>query len=176
LAAVKLTPGGVVEVAGRPVTLRVNPPRAPPDPACGRRHGRGVGDRAQRAAPPEAADFARRRSDWIAERAAERPDTLPFQPGAVIPLRGREVRLEAAPGSGAARLRGEAIVSGGEGPAYARRVQNLLRREALADLTARTAAHALALGVPAPRITLNDPRAAGAPARRRATRCAIRGA
>lgn len=154
----KLSPGGTVEVAGRPVTLRVNP-RARRltlrvDAATG-----AVSVTAPSARRlPEAADFARRRADWIAARAAERPESLPFRPGAVIPLRGREVLLEAAPGRGAARLRGERIASGGEGEAFARRVGNLLRREALTDLTARTAVHAAALGVPAPRITLNDPR------------------
>jgi predicted metal-dependent hydrolase len=145
-----------IEVAGRAVTLRINP-RA-------RRLTLRVGARGEVTvtAPsarrlPEAAEFARRRADWISKTLSARPAGRPFRAGETIPLRGRLVRLEAVPGVGAARLRRDAIVSGGEGEAYARRVQNLLRREALADLTARTAVHAAALGVATPRITLNDP-------------------
>ena len=54
----------------------------------------------------EAADFARRRADWIGEQAGVRPPPQPFRPGATIPLRGEAVVLQAAPGKGAARLRG----------------------------------------------------------------------
>jgi predicted metal-dependent hydrolase len=36
---------------------------------------------------PEAADFARRRADWITERAGGALKPVPFTPGAVIPLR-----------------------------------------------------------------------------------------
>lgn len=146
-----------IEVAGHPVTLRVNPRArrltlrvAPTGEVTV------TAPSARRLA--EAADFARRRADWIADKLAAHPPVQPFRPGATLPLRGRPVRLEAVAGTAAARLSGDVIVSGGEGPAYARRVLNLLRREARADLTARTAAHARALGVPAPRITLNDPR------------------
>ncbi|MBW3617400.1 MAG: M48 family metallopeptidase [Proteobacteria bacterium] len=154
----RLLPGGLVEVAGRPVRLRVN--------ARARRltlRVDGATGEVSVTAPsarrlPEAAEFARRRSDWIAEKTAERPAGRPFRAGAVIPLRGQPVRLEAVPGRGAARLKDGVVVSGGEGEAFERRVLNLLRREALADLTARTAVHAAALGVPMPRIILNDPR------------------
>ena len=147
-----------VEVAGHSVALRVNP-RARRltlrvDGATG-----AVSVTAPSARRiPEAAEFARRRADWICGKLAARPAGQPFAPGRTIPLRGRSVRLEAVPGSSAARLRDDAVVSGGEGPAYARRVANLLRREAMADLCARTAVHAMALGVPVPRVTLNDPR------------------
>jgi hypothetical protein len=147
-----------VEVAGQSVALRVNP-RARRltlrvDGATG-----AVSVTAPSARRiPEAAEFARRRADWICGKLAARPAGQPFAPGRTIPLRGRSVRLEAVPGSSAARLRDDAVVSGGEGPAYARRVANLLRREAMADLCARTAVHAMALGVPVPRVTLNDPR------------------
>lgn len=146
-----------VEVAGRPVTLRVNP-------RARRLTLRvGAGGEVTVTAPsarrlPEAAEFARRKADWIADTLAARPAAQTFAPGGTIPLRGRPVRLEAAPGAAAARLQGDRIVSGGEGPAYARRVLNLLRREALTDLTARTAAHADALGVRVPRVSVNDPR------------------
>ena len=153
-----LQPGGKVEVAGRPVTLRVNPRARRLTLRVDGATGEVTVTAPSARRLPEAAEFARRRADWIQAKAGERPPGAPFRPGAVIPLRGRPVRLEAAPGRGAARLRGDAIVSGGEGEAFQRRVLNLLRREALADLSARTAVHAAALGVAMPRVSLSDPR------------------
>ena len=50
------------------------------------------------------------------------------------------------------------IVSGGEGEAFARRVENLLRREALKELTERTGHHARALGLKVPKTAIGDPR------------------
>jgi predicted metal-dependent hydrolase len=144
-----------VEVAGRPVVLRANPrARRLTLRVSSAGEVTVTAPSARRFA--EAAEFARRRADWIAEKLAERPAGTPFRPGLEIPLRGRPVRLEAAPGKGAARLKGDVILSGGERDAYARRVLNLLRREALRDLTARTAVHAAALGAPIPKVTLND--------------------
>jgi predicted metal-dependent hydrolase len=149
--------GRVIEIAGHPVTLRVNPRARRLTLRVGATGEVTVTAPSQRRLP-EAAEFARRRADWIAEKVGARPAGLPFSPGAVIPLRGEAVRLEAIPGRGAARLTDGAIRSGGEGETYARRVTALLRREALKDLTARTLAHAAALGVPPPRISLNDAR------------------
>ena len=147
-----------IEVAGRPVRLHVNPRARRLTLRVNGATGEVVVTAPSRRRLGEAADFARRKADWIAARLEALPESSPFRPGTVIPLRGAMVGLEAAPGRGAARLKAGAVVSGGEGEAYARRVLNLLRREALADLQARTAAHAAALGVAMPRITLNDPR------------------
>ena len=147
-----------IEVAGRPVRLHVNPRARRLTLRVNGATGEVVVTAPSRRRLPEAADFARRKADWITARLEAMPRGLPFRPGQTIPLRGATVRLEAAPGRGAARMVDGAVVSGGEGEAYARRVANLLRREALADLTARTAVHAATLGVPVPRITLNDPR------------------
>jgi predicted metal-dependent hydrolase len=147
-----------IEVAGRPVRLHVNPRARRLTLRVNGATGEVVVTAPSRRGLKEAAEFARRKADWITARLEAMPEGRPFRPGAVIPLRGEPTRLEAAPGRGAARLKDGAIVSGGEGEAFARRVANLLRREALADLTARTVIHAAALAVPSPRITLNDPR------------------
>lgn len=103
----------------------------------------------------EAVAFARSRGTWIAERLAARAETRTLEPGAVVSLKGRPVRLEAAGGAGAARLvqrDGETVIlSGGEGEAFARRVRNLLRRQARDILTARTEHHLSVLGAAAGR-------------------------
>jgi predicted metal-dependent hydrolase len=108
----------------------------------------------------DAVAFARSKSVWIAERLAARAEGAALEPGAVIPFRGGTVRLEAAGGAGAARLvegpGGLRIVSGGEGEAFARRVVNLLKREAREALVARTEVHLRALAQRPVTISIND--------------------
>jgi len=108
----------------------------------------------------DAVAFARSRSDWIAERLSVRPAGAALEPGAVIPLEGRPVRLEATGGAGAARLvldpEGPRIVSGGEGEAFSRRVLNLLKRLARDRLDERTEVHRLSLGQLPVTIAIND--------------------
>ncbi len=108
----------------------------------------------------DAVAFARSKSDWIAERLSARPVSAALEPGAVIPVEGRPVRLEATGGAGAARLidgpEGPRIVSGGEGEAFARRVLNLLKRLARERLAERTEVHRKALGQGPVSIAIND--------------------
>ena len=146
--------GDLIEINSAPVRLAVN--------ARARRLSlRLAGGEVVATAPsarrlPEVIAFARSKADWIAAQVAAAPRAQPFRPGARVPLRGQWIRLEASGGNGAARLCGEVIVSGGEGDAFARRVANLLRREALADFQERTAHYARALGKPMPKVTLFD--------------------
>ena len=109
----------------------------------------------------DAVAFARSKAGWIAERLAARPMGAAIVPGAVIPFRGGEIRLEATGGSGAARLvegaDGPRIVSGGEGEAFARRVVNLLKRLARETLQTRTDLHLRTLGQRSVTISINDP-------------------
>ncbi|UQV19676.1 M48 family metallopeptidase [Brevundimonas albigilva] len=88
------------------------------------------------------------------------PRGRPLQPGQVISLKGRPVRLEATPGAGAARLveDGTVIRSGGEGEAYARRVENLLKRLARDVLVERTEHHLRTLGQRPVRVSIADTR------------------
>jgi predicted metal-dependent hydrolase len=106
----------------------------------------------------EAVAFAKERSAWIQERLQARPAGAPFAPGGVVTLRGVDVLLDAVPGASAARVVEGRIVSGGEGEAYSRRIERLLRAEAKRDLEARTEVHAQALGVANPKVGLADPR------------------
>lgn len=110
----------------------------------------------------EAVAFARTKADWMRERLAERPRGAPLEPGAVIDLFGRPTRLVATGGAGAARLTedeaGPVIASGGEGEAYARRVENLFKRVARETLQARTDVHLRALGQQPVKLSIADPK------------------
>ena len=110
--------------------------------------------------------FARTKASWMRERLAERPHGTPLEPGAAINLFGRPTRLVATGGAGAARLiedeDGPLIQSGGEGEAYARRVENLFKRVARETLQTRTDFHLRTLGQDAGRgpvkMSIADPK------------------
>jgi predicted metal-dependent hydrolase len=150
-----LNHGDLVDVGPAQVRLRVNPRARRLTLRVSAGEVTAVAPSTRRL--PEVVAFARKRAGWIAEQIAAQPTPEPFTPGAMIKLRGEVVPLVAVPGSGAARLKDGRIVSGGEGDAFARRVVNLLKREALADFRARTEAHAAALGRPQPHVSLFDP-------------------
>ncbi|MBS0334567.1 MAG: M48 family metallopeptidase [Proteobacteria bacterium] len=152
--------GDRLEVAGAPVTLKVN------------RRARRVSIRLDRTrreivatAPslrrlPEAAAFARERAGWIAERIAELPAAMPIQAGMMLSVFGEAVRLEA--GTGRARWRPAAdgqparITAMGEGEGFARAVTLVLKRRAAAVLTERTEVYAAMLGAPTPTVAIAD--------------------
>ena len=106
--------------------------------------------------------FARTKARWMRERLAERPQGAPLEPGATVALFGRSTRLAATGGAGAARLtedaEGPLIVSGGEGEAFARRVENLFKRVARDTLQARTDVHLRALGLRPVKMSIADPK------------------
>ncbi len=111
----------------------------------------------------DAVAFARSKASWIAERLAARPEGAGgYLPGSTVPLEGVDIPLEQTPGSAAARLvdtpSGMAIRSGGEGEAYARRVENLLKRMARERLAHHTGVHARALNLKAPKVGIGDPK------------------
>lgn len=110
----------------------------------------------------EVVAFARTRTGWMRERLAERPQGTPIEPGAVIDLFGKPTRLIATGGAGAARLTedadGPVIASGGEGEAYARRVENLFKRVARDTLQTRTDVHLRTLGQRPVRMSIADPK------------------
>ena len=110
----------------------------------------------------EVVAFARTKAGWMRERLAERPQGTPIEPGAVIDLFGKPTRLIATGGAGAARLTedadGPVIASGGEGEAYARRVENLFKRVARDTLQTRTDVHLRTLGQRPVRLSIADPK------------------
>lgn len=109
---------------------------------------------------PEAADFARERAGWIAERLAELPAASAFAPGQLIELFGRPVRLEQ--GQGRARfvepIDGSTprIVAMGDGEGFTRAVVLVIRKRALEVLAARTAHYAARLGAAMPKVSVAD--------------------
>ncbi|WP_309604385.1 SprT family zinc-dependent metalloprotease [Phenylobacterium sp.] len=155
--------GDRLDVAGTPVTLRVN------------RRARRVSlrlDRTRReivaTAPsprrlPEAAAFARERSAWIAQRIAELPDAAPVHPGLVLRVFGEPVVLRTGTGranwTAAAGAEPASIWAMGEGEGYARAVILILKRRALAVLAERTEVYAAMLGAAAPSVTVADAKA-----------------
>jgi predicted metal-dependent hydrolase len=159
-----LADGDRLEVAGTPVTLKIN------------RRARRVSlrlDRTRReivaTAPSqrrlgEAAAFARERAGWIAERIAELPDATPIQPGMMLQVFGEPVRLEAATGRArwiaaaegeSARITAMATADNGD-EGYARAVILILKKRAAAVLSDRTEVYAAMLGVAAPKVTVAD--------------------
>jgi predicted metal-dependent hydrolase len=157
----RLRHGDVVEVAGARVTLRADS-RARRVSLRISGAGEVIATAPNERRLKEAHDFALSRSDWILERLAKRPSPWPFAPGGMIHLRGEALRLEPATGAGAARVAatpvGRVIRSGGEGEAFSRRIESLLRREARRDLEARVEVHCRALDLPIPKIGLGDPK------------------
>jgi len=110
----------------------------------------------------DAVAFARTKTVWIAERLEARVEGQPLEPGQTIPVSGVLTRLEATGTAGAARLsedaEGPVIRSGGEGEAFARRVENLLKRLAREALKARTEVHLRALGLKSVKVSIVDTR------------------
>jgi len=152
--------GDVIDVDGVRVLLKVNRQARRVSVRVDASRNEVVAVARSERALKEAVAFATDRSTWIKTRLAGRPKSTPFAPGSVIPFRGKQVRLEQTPNAEAARLlddlEGARIVSGGEGAAYARRIERLLRAEAARALTERTEVHATALGLKVPKVTIGD--------------------
>lgn len=150
--------GDVVDVDGAAVRLSVNPRARRISLRVDARAGVVVATAPSARGLGQALAFARTRTDWMASRLAARRQQTALRPGAVIPVRGRPTRLAAVPGPASARLVNGEVHAGGEGEAFERRVRRLLAAEALADLTARTAVHAAALGKAVPKVGVADAR------------------
>jgi predicted metal-dependent hydrolase len=106
--------------------------------------------------------FADSHSQWIATRLARVPEQVPFEPGALVPLRGvphrivhwSSVRGVTQAGRGST---GEPIIAvAGETAHVARRVRDFLEAEAKRDFAVAVKKHTAQLGVPAKRITVRD--------------------
>lgn len=147
---------------GRPVRLSVNPRARRISIRIDGRVGEAVLVAPSERQLAQAVAFARTRAGWIAERLTARPERAALSPGATVPVFGRPARLVSTGGAGAARLTedadGPVIASGGEGEAFARRVENLLKRTARDALTARTEVHRAALGQKPVRVSIGDPK------------------
>ncbi len=127
-----------------------------------------------RASVKTARAFAERHAQWVGQRLSSLPGPIRIVPGATLPLRGIEHRVERrdslrsaawvepapAPGPGATGGRTElpALCIAGRDEALGRILVGFLRREAERDFKARVAAHAASLGLRVGRISLRDTR------------------
>ena len=148
------------DALGVPVRLSVNPRARRLSIRIDGRAGEAVLVAPSERRLADAVAFARTRASWMRDRLAERPQGSPLEPGATIPLFGQDTRLIAAGGAGAARLidasDGPIIQSGGECEAFARRVENLLKRLARQVLVERTEHHLRTLGQRSVKVSIAD--------------------
>jgi predicted metal-dependent hydrolase len=108
-----------------------------------------------------AKDFALKHGAWIAARLRRLPGPSPFTHGALLPLRGRQHRIEHRPGArgtvwiethGSEHL----LCVAGEKSHLSRRVHDYLKREAKRDLHAASQLAAHALGIAFKRVSVRD--------------------
>lgn len=159
----RLEAGSVVDLDGVPLRLTVNRRARRVSIRIDAARGQAVAVAPSERRLADAVAFARTKTAWIADRLAERPEgSGAYAPGSTVPLEGVDIRLEQTPGSAAARLvdtpSGLAIRSGGEGEAFARRVENLLKRMARERLAHHTGVHCRALNLKPPRVGIGDPK------------------
>lgn len=156
----RVADGDRFEVAGATVRLRVD--------GRARRVSLRI-DRARRevvASAPnprrltEAAAFAQSRAGWIAARMAELPAPTALAPGQTIQVFGQPVRLASAEGRArwvpAAADQPAEVRAMGADEGFARAVKLLLRKQALAVFTERSAHYAARLGAATPKVAVMD--------------------
>lgn len=113
-----------------------------------------------------AREFVERHTAWIGARLNRLPRPVPFETGAILPLRGvNHVILHRPDLRGnvwvdtdvALNVEAEHAISvSGEAPHLSRRVLDYLRREARRDLEAAVRKHTATIGVAARRVTVRD--------------------
>lgn len=105
----------------------------------------------------EALDFARRSSDWIAERLAVEPAKRPLEAGTTLLLRGEHYRIMPS-GSrrGAVTLTQDSILVAGDAAHLERRLVDWLKTEARRDLVKASEAYAASMGVTFHRLAVRD--------------------
>ncbi|RIY00732.1 M48 family peptidase [Aureimonas flava] len=104
--------------------------------------------------------FLERHRGWAEERLRAAGGRVAVAPGIRLPLRGEAFRLVHDPALRGARLEREGDVGvlrvGGEAPHLARRVRDLLKREARRDLQAAVDRHAATVGLLPRSLALKD--------------------
>lgn len=114
----------------------------------------------RRASLTEALRFADRQSGWIAARLEAVPQTIPLTHGAIVPLRDVPHRIVHRPDVRLTQIEnrdGEFhLIVGGAALHVGRRVGDVLKREAKADLEAAVQKYATALNVRPSGLTLKD--------------------
>ena len=109
----------------------------------------------------QAKEFAQKHGAWIAARLKRLPDAAPFAHGSVLPLRGREHRIDHRRGARGTvwvetHSDGHLLCVAGEKPHLPRRVHDYLKREAKRELEIASRSAAQALGVEIRRVSVRD--------------------
>lgn len=112
---------------------------------------------------PEAMRFLERHGPWLKSRLAERPERIPFEDGASIPIRGQTHFIEHCPGRrGTVWLDEHAgdrlLCVAGDAQHLARRVTDWLRAEARRDLEPAVLSLCETLHARAKSIRIGDPK------------------
>jgi len=109
----------------------------------------------------QAKEFAEKNGAWIAARLNRLPEAVPFANGIVLPVRGRDHRIEHRRGARGtvwieARENEHLLCVAGAEPHLPRRVHDYLKREAKSDLESASRLAAQALGVAIRRVSVRD--------------------
>jgi predicted metal-dependent hydrolase len=154
--------GDRLQIAGAPVRLSVNPRARRVSLRVDRARGEVVAVAPSPRRLSEAVAFAHQRQQWIADQMAALPAAVGLAPGQSLTLFGQPAVLGQTPGR-PRRLADptggpDRLVAPGDGEAWRAAILRLLKREALAGLSLRTAAFAEALEQPMPRVGIADTR------------------
>jgi predicted metal-dependent hydrolase len=96
-------------------------------------------------------------AEWIEQQLARAEPPIRFDPGVVIPIEGRDVRIAWAEGAPRTpRLADGELVCGGPADGLARRVESFLRKRALDTMSREVADYAAAAGVAATAVGVRD--------------------
>jgi predicted metal-dependent hydrolase len=112
----------------------------------------------------EAVEFARSRHDWILKSRRGQSQPQPFAPGLKLSIKGHEVTLEARDGVITPKAEQQAdgswhLVTSGDGPTYARRIERYLRQQAMKTFEAETTKYVAMLGHSGVKVSLFDAKA-----------------
>lgn len=103
--------------------------------------------------------FLEQRRGWLEERLAEAPKPVPFEPGAVIPILGRDRYLRHDPNHrGALAIGPDEIIVGGDIRYMRRRVRDGLVTHARRTLSERVTPYARQVGREIRRVSVRDTR------------------
>ena len=101
--------------------------------------------------------FAETKALWLRNRLALLPESLPFAPGATVPILGRDCLLVHAPAGRAGVVRdGDRLIVSGHSDFFARRVRDWLKREARRRIAGLAHAKAGRIGCKVARVSVRD--------------------
>ena len=104
-----------------------------------------------------ALEWAAEQRDWVERQVGAMLPAEPFEPGAVIPLEGKDVRLEwLEKATRTPKLEDDRLICGGPPEGFARRIELFLKRRALDTLSRETAEAARRGGVTLKSVSVGD--------------------